>query len=128
MTTVQLEAVWLCISLVALLVYLRLRHRASTRSSEAQIPKLSKTHPVRILAEARLRNNTLFLITGVLSSIAAALSLARDAFNFAWEAPAGLSVLAIFWTFTTIALVGVLDDHDDVTVDKIIASRSEPAP
>lgn len=100
---------WLAMSLVGTVWTIRLLRRARSRAaSEHGRPA---DHPVRILTEARVRNQWLWLLAIAGGLLLGVLVLLRDVLPF--EVPPGVSVVVILWLMGTAMAVQLLDDHDD---------------
>jgi hypothetical protein len=105
---------WIAMSLVATVVTLLLRRRAKRRANEQK--NRATDHPVRLLAEARLRNQWLWLPVFVGGLVLGILVLLRDVLPF--ELPQGVSVIEILALMGTAMVVQVLDVADDERVDR----------
>ena len=118
MSPLVLEIIWALAAIVAIFVYRRLRHRSAERAADADVATLDHDHPVRILARAHLRNNTLWIGAAVIALVLAISGVLRDAFALAWEVPGGIGVLTILVLLGTAVLTGILNDLDDAAVEK----------
>ncbi len=116
--------VWLVASIIGLVVYLRLRHRAVLWDRDPDIAALAHDHPVRRLARSHLRNHTLWVIASFMSATVGVSIIVRDVADLPFEVPAGFSVVGMLWLLATMVAVGMLDEHDNQEVDADIAEAA----